>query len=62
MKIIQEIYLLKGEDLVEFLNTEKRKSIPYSYIKEHGYKLIEKYNPAIDYLTAVDEIYFNKGD
>ena len=57
----QFVYLLKGEDLTHFLNENTRKSIPYSFLEEFGYKIQEKYNPSLDYLKIVDEIYF-KGE
>lgn len=55
------VYLLKGEDLMQFLKENTRKSIPYSYLEEYGFKIEEKYNPTLDYLKIVDEIYF-KGE
>lgn len=51
-------YLFKGEDLIEFINNNKRKSIPYSYIEEKGYKLNYKYHIGLDYLTGIKNIYF----
>ena len=56
-----ETYLLKGEDLFHFLNTETRKSIPIEYFREKGYRIHEKYAPRLDYLKIVDDLYF-KGD
>jgi len=55
------VHLLQGEDLIQFLDTNDRKSIPYSYIEEYGYKIPEKYNPTLDYLKIVDKIYI-KGE
>ena len=55
------VYLLKSEDLISFIETETRKSIPYSFIKEKGYLIKEKYNPTLDYLKIVDEVYI-KGE
>ncbi len=52
------IYLLKGEDFLEYLNTHGRKSVAYEYIKEKGYELKIKLNPELDYLKIVDKIYF----
>ncbi len=61
MEMNQQIFLIKGEDLIFFLETTNRKSIPYSYILEKGYIIKEKYNPPIDYLKEVENIYF-KGE
>ncbi len=55
------VYLLTGEDFISFLDCFSRKSIPFAYIEEHGHKIQEKYNPALNYLQIVDEIYF-KGE
>ena len=54
-------YLLKGEDLLEFINTETRKSIPLSFFKERCYRIEERLRPTLDYLKAVDAVYF-KGE
>ena len=35
-------FVLKGEDLINFIENNDRKSIPYSYIDEVGYKITEK--------------------
>ena len=56
-----ETYLLEGNALFSFINETKQKSIPISYLKEHGYLIIEKFNPRIDYLSIIDCIYF-KGE
>lgn len=61
IKMNSLIYLLKGTDLIEFIESETRKSIPYTYIKEKGFIIKERYNPTIDYLTIVDNIYI-KGE
>ena len=53
-----ETYLLDGNDLFVFLDSENRKSIPKSYIEKKGYLIKEKLNPRIDYLKQVDSIYF----
>lgn len=61
LKMNQFIYFLKGEDLVFFLDHYNRKSIPYSYIQEHGIVIKEAYRPSIDYLKVIDEEYL-KGE
>lgn len=52
-------YLLKAEDLKEFLdnNKEKRASIPRSYFEEYGIVISDNYRPRLDYLKIVDKIY-----
>ncbi len=50
------IYLLNGPDLIDFINTNERKSIPYSFIKEYGYLLEYNYTKGLNYLKYVDII------
>ncbi len=52
-----EFFLLKGEDLLEFIATQSRKSIPFSYIEEKGFTLSYNYNIGIDYLKGIKKAY-----
>lgn len=54
-------YLLTGEDYLNYIDNKDRKSIPYNYIKEKGYIIKEAYQPSLDYLNVIDQIYF-KGE
>jgi recombination protein U len=49
-------YLLNGIDLIDFINNNDRKSIPFNYIKEKGYLLEYNYNKGLNYLKYVDII------
>lgn len=51
-------FLLETNKLLSFINNSKRKSIPLDYFMENGYIIIDKYNPRIDYLEIVDNLYF----
>lgn len=53
-------YLLKGEDLVLFIENNDRKSIPLAYLKDKAFAIPEKYNPPLDYLKIVDQVYFER--
>lgn len=55
-----EFYLLKGEDLIEYINSYDSKSINYNYIKEKCIKISESYTPRLKYLDAVDSVYFKE--
>ena len=57
----EKIFFLKGEDLVSFLNTFERKSIPYSYLEKYGKIIKEGLWPPLDYLKIIDEVYI-KGE
>ena len=51
-----ETYLLLGKDFLDFIEKEKRKSIPYTYFQQKGYLIKDGYRPRIDYLNIVDTI------
>jgi len=53
---LEETYLLTAKDLFDYIETKKRKSIPYSYFLEKGYKIEESMFPRLDYLKIVDQI------
>lgn len=53
-----ETYYLDGMKLMSFLETKKRKSIPLDYFKKEGYFIKDKFQPRIDYLKIIDDIYF----
>ena len=55
-----KFYLLKGEDLIDFINNNERKSIEYDYIEKKGYQIKESYTPRLKYLDRVDEAYFKE--
>ncbi len=58
VKIQSNVYLLDGQVFLDFIQSSKRQSIPYSYFLEKGHKIVEKINPPLDYLSVVDKIYF----
>ena len=48
--------LLPGKSIIEFLNKNTRKSIPYNYILENGYELEYNYLKGLDYLKIIDKL------
>lgn len=60
IKINEQIYLLPGEKLIEFLNNNERKSIPISYLITDGYLIKYSYNPIINYLNIIEDIYMKE--
>lgn len=54
--INNEIYLLDGNLIIEFIDNNNRKSIPYEYIKNNGIKIELKVSPTLDYLSAIDKL------
>ena len=57
--LIGEIYLIDAKKIVDFKNAHTRKSIPLTFIKKEGLLLPEGYRPRLDYLTAVDQLFFD---
>ena len=49
-------FLFPGNKLLDFINNEKRKSIPYEYIKNNSIIIKESIKPALKYLNAVDKL------
>lgn len=55
---LDETYYLDGKELLDFISNNKRQSIPLSYFKKQGYLIKPKFNPRLDYLEAINFIYF----
>lgn len=47
-------YILMGKDLIEFLDTNERKSIPLSYFEQNCKSVEFKLRPRIDYLSQIE--------
>jgi len=54
-----ETYLIYFHDLDEFIKTNDRKSIPYSWIKENAHLIPFSLTPPIHYLKVLDDTLFN---
>lgn len=50
-------YLLRASDFLNFIDNNKRSTIPFSYFEEHGYLIKEKFIKRVDYLEIVDKIW-----
>lgn len=53
-------YLLDGNIILNFIEKNTRKSIPYKYIRENGKLIKEGIRPALDYIKVVNELYFKE--
>ncbi|MGX7106918.1 Holliday junction resolvase RecU [Hutsoniella sourekii] len=51
----RRVYLLPLNAIIDFIHNEEQKSIPYSYICDHGFECPCPGLPAIDYLKALDQ-------
>ena len=57
---LNETYFMDANDLFSFLDNTDRKSIPYSYFKEKGHLIVDKYNPRVDYISIINNLYFKQ--
>ena len=53
-------FILMGNDLINFIINNDRKSIPFEYFMEMGYEVGFKYNPRLDYISIIDKIIKDK--
>ena len=52
--LLNTTYLLPGDKLIQFINNNKRKSIPLDYFETNCKKIELKYRPRLDYLKSID--------
>lgn len=53
-----EVYVLKADHVLWFIQEEKRQSIPYAWIQEKGVLVKQDLAPRLHYLDAVDQLFF----
>src|SRR5574344_1438631 len=60
IRMNDKCYYLDGKEIIQFIDNNNRKSIPFSFIEEKGYVIEEKIRPRIDYLKIIDKLYFRE--
>lgn len=55
---VNKTFLLEAEKLFSFLAEKERKSIPIAYFEENAHIIKDKYQPRVNYLEIVDQIFF----
>jgi len=58
---LDKTFLYKGDDFINYIDSNERKSIPILEFLKNGYEINLRFCPRIDYLKLVDKIYF-RGD
>ncbi len=58
--MLDEVYLLDAEYIIDIYQKKERQSIPLSLIKEKGILIEQSYSPRLKYLDAIDKVYFNE--
>jgi len=54
--LLSKDYIITGEQLINFINDNTRKSIPYDFFEKNCYSLDIKYSPRLDYIKIVDKL------
>ena len=57
---LNQDFLLPGETLINFINTNQRKSIPLEFFQKYSYQIELKYTPRLDYIKIIDKIIKSK--
>jgi recombination protein U len=53
-------FVLKGETLIKFIDSNTRKSIPMTLFVEEGFLVKTSFIPRLDYLKIINEIYMRR--
>ena len=53
---INKTYLLMAKDLINFVDNNKKSTIPLNYFEEYAYLIKDKYYPRVDYLEIIDKL------
>ncbi len=57
---LNEVYLLDAKYIIDISHKKEKKSIPYSFIKQYGIEVKQGYIPRLEYLDAIEKVYFNE--
>lgn len=57
---LNETYYLDAKELMNFLKDSDRKSIPYNFFQKKGHLILDKYNPRVDYIKIINNLYFKE--
>lgn len=57
---INEVYLIEASYVIKKYNDPAFKSMSYDEIKENGHLIKQGYNPQLDYLKVVDQVFFKE--
>ena len=58
--MLNEVYLVNVSDMIEAYYHSQRKSMTYETIKSVGYIIEQGYQPRLDYLKVIDEVYLKE--
>ena len=53
---LNKTYLVMGNDIINYIDINKRKSLPLTFFQEYGHIINLKYNPRVNYIEILDKI------
>ena len=59
-KSLDEIYLVDANIIISLFLSSEKHSISIKELREKGYLVSQGYNPRVNYLDVVDEVYFHE--
>jgi len=59
---LNEVYLIDASYVIEDYYHSQRKSMTYERIRSLGHLILQGYQPRLDYLRIVDEVYFKEDE
>lgn len=57
---LNKTFYLDGNLFINYIDNSNKKSIPYSYFEKEGFLILDKYNPRVDYIQVIDNLYFKE--
>ena len=57
-ELLNKIFLIDAKYVIDFYEGNERKSIPLDCFLNNGIEIKQGYNPRIDYIPAVEKLYF----
>lgn len=51
-------YLIEIDEIIDYINSENRKSIPIDYFESKAHRIPDSYIPRVNYIKVIDNLYF----
>lgn len=51
-------YLIEIDEIIDYINSENRKSIPIDYFESKAHGIPDAYIPRVNYIKVIDNLYF----
>ena len=51
-------YLIEIDEIIDYINSQNRKSIPIDYFESKAHRIPDAYIPRVNYIKVIDNLYF----